>query len=176
VQIACKHIITFTIWIQASMYRRMSSSFQGLVPVLSVVVYIPKCGWARCWNKHCKNILLQGRRIILKKDILVVSVRREWLIRKLQNVTTLKTKCEMEFAITLAASRNVTFRPLTPPSRQTQIRSVISRARIPSLSYPTLLGSIPLIQTHSVQQLLTTLIFGHQACWCSNTDIPARLH
>jgi hypothetical protein len=57
----------------------------------------------------------------------------------------------MTFKITLAAGRNVTFRPLTPPPRPIQIRSVNSRARIPSLSYPTLLGSLPLIQTQSAQ-------------------------
>jgi hypothetical protein len=60
----------------------------------------------------------------------------------------------MAFEIILAASRNVTFRPLTSPPRPIKIRSVISRARIPSLSYPTLLGSIPLIQTHSAQQTI----------------------
>ena len=57
----------------------------------------------------------------------------------------------MAFEIILAASRNVTFRSLTPPPRPIQIRSVISRARILSLSYPILLDSLPLIQTQSAQ-------------------------
>jgi len=57
----------------------------------------------------------------------------------------------MAFEIILAENRNVTFRPLTQPPRQIKIRSVISRARIPTMSYPTLLGSLPLIQTQSAQ-------------------------
>jgi len=60
----------------------------------------------------------------------------------------------MAFEIILATSRNVTFRPITPPLRPIKIRSVISRARIPSLTHSTLLGGISLIQTHSAQQTI----------------------
>jgi len=64
VQTAYKYIIKFTISVQTNIYRRMSSSFSGICPCLLWLLMSPwkgeQCLSCRCWNKHCKLILLHG--------------------------------------------------------------------------------------------------------------------
>jgi len=64
VQITCKHIIKFTIWMPTNIYRRMTSLFSGICPCVSVVVYINMDG-SRVYETLGVHVFLHPATLLL---------------------------------------------------------------------------------------------------------------